>query len=450
MVARQAVVTGHDMKIVHITAGAGGRICGSCLHDNALVRALRARGRDAILVPAYVPTTTDEENVAIDHVVMGGVNVWLQQNVPLFRYTPSFVDRPLDSRRLLGWLSSRTGSAKAADLGPLTVSTLEGEHGRQRKEVRKLGRWLAREQRPDVVHLANALLIGLAREIRQATGAKIVASLSGEDVFIDGLPEPSRSRVWSLLRERSADIDHFVAFNHSFADFMDARMGFGGDKVSVVPHGLDLASFPREPPDLVGRRQARAGKIVVGFLARACPEKGLEILVRALAILARDRDIEVIAAGATVDAERLYLARCLELVHDLGLADRFTWRGQVDRDAKLALLREIDLFALPTTHPEAKGLSAIEAMAAGVPVVASNHGAFPEMLDDEQAGVLHAPGDVASLAGAIAMMADDPERMAACGRRAYSLARSRHSAEAMAQAHEAIYGRLAASGNARR
>ena len=77
------------MKIVHITAGAGGRICGSCLHDNTLVRTLRRRGRDAMLVPAYVPTTTDEENVAIDRVVMGGVNIWLQEHVPLLRYTPA-------------------------------------------------------------------------------------------------------------------------------------------------------------------------------------------------------------------------------------------------------------------------------------------------------------------------------------------------------------------------
>ena len=58
------------MKIVQITAGAGGRLCGSCLHDNALVRALRQRDRDAMLVPAYVPTTSDEENVAEPIVVM--------------------------------------------------------------------------------------------------------------------------------------------------------------------------------------------------------------------------------------------------------------------------------------------------------------------------------------------------------------------------------------------
>ncbi|NCX99053.1 MAG: glycosyltransferase, partial [Planctomycetia bacterium] len=359
------------MRIVQITAGAGGRICGSCLHDNALVRALRGRGRDAILVPAFVPTTTDEENVAIDRVVMGGVNVWLQEHVPLLRYTPAFLDQPLDSRRLLEWLSSRTGSARAADLGPLTVSTLHGEAGRQRKEVWKLARWLAAEIRPDVVHLSNALLLGLAKAIREATGARIVASLSGEDVFIDQLPDPYRQETWTLLRDRAADVDRFVALNRFFAGFMEGRMGLPADTVTVVPHGVDLTVFPAAPPDLVARRKARGGRLRLGFLARACPEKGLDQALKALAILARDRDIELVAAGATVEAERVYLTGCLALAQDLGVADRFTWRGQVDRAGKLALLGEIDLFTLPTTHPEAKGLSAIEAMAAGVPVVAA-------------------------------------------------------------------------------
>jgi hypothetical protein len=205
------------MRIVHITAGAGGRICGSCLHDNALVRALRRRGRDALLVPAYVPTTTDDENVAVDRVVMGGVNVWLQEHVPLFRHTPRVLDPLLDgllgSRRLLAWLAGRTGSTRPADLGPLTVSTLAGEEGHQRKEVEKLARWLADEIRPDVVHLSNALLVGLARRVKETTGARIVCSLSGEDIFVERIPEPHYGRIRRLLRERSADIDRFVALN---------------------------------------------------------------------------------------------------------------------------------------------------------------------------------------------------------------------------------------------
>ncbi len=430
------------MKIVHITAGAGGRICGTCLHDNTLVRALRGRGCDAILVPAYVPPTTDEENVAERKVVMGGVNVWLQEHVPLFRQTPAFVDRPLDSRPLLEWLSGRTGGAKAADLGPLTVSTLEGERGRQRKEVAKLSHWLARDVRPDVVHLSNALLIGLARSIREATGAAIVCSLSGEDVFLDAIPEPHRSRIDGLLRERAADVDRFVAFNQAFAAAMGQRLAVPSDRIDVIPHGVDLDAFPAQPPDLAARRRPRGGRLVIGFLARGCPEKGLDQLVRALPLVAARYDVEVIAAGATVEAERGYLASCHTLARDLGVADRFRWLGQIDRRAKLDLLQSIDVFALPTPRPEAKGLSAIEALAAGVPVVASNHGAFPELLDGERAGLLHEQANPADLARVLAAVLADEEMAGRLGRHGHSLARSRHSAAAMAAAHEALYREL--------
>jgi len=433
------------MKIVHITAGAGGRICGTCLHDNALVRALRGRGCDAMLVPAFVPTTTDEENIAERKVVMGGVNVWLQEHVALFRLTPAVLDAPLDARGLLEWLSSRTGGARAADLGPLTVSTLEGEHGRQRKEVAKLARWLADEVQPDVVHLSNVLLVGLARAIREATGARIVCSLSGEDVFIDAIPEPHRSRTADLLRERAADVDRFVAFNAFNAGFMGGRLGVAAERIAVIPHGVDLAAFPVEPPDLTARRQARGGGLVIGFLARGCPEKGLDQLVRALPLVAARHDVEVVAAGATIETERDYLASCHALARDLGMTDRFRWLGQIDRAAKLDLLASIDVFALPTPRAEAKGLSAIEALAAGVPVVASNHGAFPELLDGERAGLLHAPGDPADLARAINAVLADETLASRLGRHGHAVARERHTAAAMAAAHEALYHGLRGS-----
>ena len=431
------------MKIVHITAGAGGRICGTCLHDNALVRALRGRGCDAMLVPAFVPTTTDEENIAERKVVMGGVNVWLQEHVALFRLTPAVLDAPLDARGLLEWLSSRTGGARAADLGPLTVSTLEGEHGRQRKEVAKLARWLADEVKPDVVHLSNVLLVGLARSIREATGARIVCSLSGEDVFIDAIPEPHRSRTADLLRERAANVDRFVAFNAFNAGFMGGRLGVAAERIAVIPHGVDLAAFPVEPPDLAARRRARGGRLVIGFLARGCPEKGLDQLVGALPLVAERHDVEVVAAGATIETERDYLASCHALARDLGMTDRFRWLGQIDRAAKLDLLASIDVFALPTPRAEAKGLSAIEALAAGVPVVASNHGAFPELLDGERAGLVHAPGDPADLARAIGVVLADETLAARLGRHGHALARLRHSADSMAAAHEAMYASLA-------
>jgi glycosyltransferase involved in cell wall biosynthesis len=374
---------------------------------------------------------------------MGGVNVWLQQNVPLFRHTPAFVDRPLDSRGLLDWLSSRTGGARAADLGPLTVSSLEGEVGHQRKEVVKLAAWLANDVRPDVVHLSNVLLLGLARSIRAATGAAIVCSFSGEDVFIDAISEPHRSRLGDLLRERAADVDRFVAFNRFNAEFMGGRLAVPPERVAVIPHGVDLAAFPAEPTDLAARRRVRGSRLVVGFVARGCPEKGLDQLVRALPLVVAQHDVEVIAAGATIDTEREYLAMCQKLALDFGVADRFRWLGQIDRAAKLDLLASIDVFALPTPRAEAKGLSAIEALAAGVPVVASSHGAFPELLAGEQAGLLHAPGDPADLARAIAAVLDDDTLASRLGRHGHALARSRHSADSMAAAHESMYASLA-------
>jgi glycosyltransferase involved in cell wall biosynthesis len=429
------------MRIVHITAGAGGRLCGSCLHDNTLVRALVARGCDAMLVPAYVPTTTDEENVAQERIVMGGVNVWLQEHVPLFRHTPRFVDRLFDAPPLLRWLSSRTSGTRPADLGPLTISTLRGELGRQRKEVEKLAGWLAADVRPDVVHLSNALLIGLARRIREATGARIVCSLSGEDIFIDAIPEPHRSEIWGLLRDRAADVDAFVALNHFFAGFMAERLALPLNRIEVILHGVDPAGFPTAPPDLAARRRSRGGRLVVGMLARGCREKGLDQLIRALPLLA-SRDVEIVAAGAMVDAERDYVTSCFALARDLGVADRFHWLGQVDRPGKLAFLGSIDLFAMPTVHPEAKGLPVIEAMAAGLPVVAPRHGTFPELLDGEQAGVLHAAGDPADLARVIAAVFADEDLATRLARHGRTLVERRHTADRMAAAHDTLYRSL--------
>jgi len=435
------------MRIIHLTAGAGGRICGSCLHDNALVRALRRRGRDALLVPAFVPTTTDEENVSEPGLVMGGVNVWLQEHVPLFRHTPAFLDRLFDSPALVRWLSGRTGETRPADLGPLTASILEADRGRQRKQVGRLCRSLA-ALGADLVHLSNALLVGLAAPITAATGAPVVCTLSGEDIFIERIPEPHYGRIRDLLRRRAADVARFVALDPAYAAFMADYLEVPPERIAVIHHGVDLALFPAAPPDLGARRQARGGGCRVGFLARACPEKGLDRLVRALPILAAGhagaagRDVTVVAAGATVAAERDYIASCRRLAAELGVADRFTWLGQVDLAGKLALLESLDLFAMPTTHPEAKGLPVIEAMAAGLPVTASDHGSFPELLDGQRAGLLHAAGDPADIARAIATLLAEPERAAACARHGHALVRRRHSADAMSAAHEALYAAL--------
>jgi glycosyltransferase involved in cell wall biosynthesis len=148
-----------------------------------------------------------------------------------------------------------------------------------------------------------------------------------------------------------------------------------------------------------------------------------------------------LAAGAEVDAEHGYLRRCLTLAEELGVAERFRWLGQVDRPGKLRLLESIDVFAMPTLFPEAKGIPVIEALAAGVPVVAPAHGTFPELLDNERAGLLHAPGDSADLAHQLGRLLDNVELASRCGRHGRDLSLARHTADQMAAAHEELYTR---------
>ena len=164
------------------------------------------------LVPLYLPLMTDEPREAGDGLIFfGGINVYLQQKSGLFRKTPAWFDRLLDSPTLLKWAADWTGMTDEKLLGELTVSMLSGEQGQQVKELNKLVTWLASEQRPDIVCLSNALLLGMVRPIRRRLGVPIVCSLQGEDAFLDGLPEPYRQRAWSLLREHATEVDAFIA-----------------------------------------------------------------------------------------------------------------------------------------------------------------------------------------------------------------------------------------------
>ena len=190
------------MKIVHLVAGAGSMYCGSCLHGNTLAAALRTAGGDVLLAPLYTPLRTDDEDVSLPRIAFGGVNVYLQQHWGFFRHTPWMFDRLLDHPSLLRWASRRGAATRPERLGELTVSMLRGEEGRQRKELEKLLHWLETEIRPNVVHLSNVMLSGVARRIGRRLAVPVVATLSGEDIFWRSCRRPTaRPRARSFATE---------------------------------------------------------------------------------------------------------------------------------------------------------------------------------------------------------------------------------------------------------
>src|ERR1700730_4190678 len=206
------------MKILYLTGGAGQMYCGSCLRDNALASELISRGHDVTLLPVYTPTLTDEPNVSQEKVFFGGISVYLEQYVPLFRDSPQWLDRLWDWTPMLQLASRRSISTSPKMLGELTVSMLKGEAGFQHKEISKLLDWLKHEGPPDLVSLPYSLLIGLARPIKEALARPICCTLQGEDLFLEGLQEPYKSEAIDLIRANVKQVDTFIAVSRYYSE----------------------------------------------------------------------------------------------------------------------------------------------------------------------------------------------------------------------------------------
>jgi len=422
------------MKILSITAGAAGMYCGSCLRDNGLAVELLARGHDVTLLPLYTPTNPDEHNVSRDRVLFGGISIYLQQHVPFFRKTPRFLDRLWDSPGVIRAFASRSLSVDPKMLGDMTVSMLEGDRGVLHKEFDKLREWLADEPVPDVVNLPNSLLISLARPLRELLNRPICCTLQGEDLFLDGLVEPYRSKAIDLIRKQVPDVDRFIAVSEYYVPTMTRLLGIPSDRISVVPLGINLDGYERATK--------RDDVFRVGYFARISPEKGLHVLAEAYALFRRktgDAPVRLEAAGYLSRAHESYLDDVKRSLAKAGVANDFTYHGAVDRDGKLAFLRTLDVLSVPTPYDEPKGVFLLEAMASGVPVVQPRRGAFTEIVEKTGGGLLVAPDDPAALADGLYALWSDRERARSLGERAFDGVRAHYSIQKSADKQLEVY-----------
>lgn len=402
------------MKVAYITAGAAGMYCGTCIHDNTVATVLNKQGHNVSLIPTYTPTRTDEENVSLDRVFYGGINVYLQQKLSLFRHTPWVFDRMLDNPKLLNSLASLSASTDARDLGELTVSMLRAEEGYQRKELAKLVKWLREDNRPDIVYLTNSMLIGMAREIKKALNVPVICALQGEDIFLRDLIEPYKTEALSLLAARATDADGFVAPCNYYAQFMAAEyLQVSIDNIHIVPLGLNLDGHG----ELNDKTESPPLKI--GYLARICPEKGLHLLVSAFYTLTKELgtdNVELHVAGYLGKKDEPYFEELVNQVHAWELQESFVHYGEVTRSQKIDFLNRLHVFSVPTVYRESKGLSILEALANGVPVVQPAHGSFPEMVDATGGGILVQPESSDAVAEGILQLYRDSERRRQLGK----------------------------------
>lgn len=395
------------MNIIQLIPGSGNAFyCENCLRDCTLFKELHEQGHDVLRLPLYLPIASDElEHHTSKTIFFGGVNVYLQQKFALFRKTPRWLDRLLDSPRLLKWAAGMGGMTEAAELGNLTLSMLRGEEGLQVKEVERLVSWLSTQEKPDVVHLSNALLLGVARRIKEELNVPVVCSLQDEDIWIDALPEPQRQMVWDTLMERAADVDAFMAVSKYYGDEMCERIKIPCEHVHVVYNGIDTENYhttdtPVNPP-------------VLGFLERQCPEKGMEVLVEAFIILKKNGRIpglKLRAAGGSLVEDKPFLKKMHKRLDSENFGGDVEILPNLDFEDRLEFLHSLSVMSVPAEHAEAFGIYIIEALASGIPVVQPNNGAFPELLDMLGGGVLYEPNEPQKLAESIESLLLDPQR----------------------------------------
>jgi glycosyltransferase involved in cell wall biosynthesis len=427
------------MNILYLTGGAGQMYCGSCLRDNALAAELMARGHDVMLLPVYTPTLTDEPNVSGDKVFFGGISVYLEQYVPLFRTSPRWLDRLWDSTPMLQLASRRSISTSPKMLGELTVSMLKGEEGFQHKEISKLLEWLKHEGTPDVVSLPYTLLLGLAKPIKDALQRPICCTLQGEDLFLEGLQEPYRSEAKSLIRDNIRYVDAFISVSEYYAEFMPGYLGIPREKIRVVPLGINLQGYDST---VKTRPDTNSRPFSVGFFARIAPEKGLHVLAGAYRLMRKDGRLpkaRLEAAGYLAPEHETYLKDIEREMNDAGLGEEFSYRGVLDREQKIGFLQSLDVLSVPATYDEPKGMFLLEAMACGVPLVQPRRGAFTEIIQKTSSGLLVEADDPESLAAGILTLYNDPALREQLGQSGFEKVRQHYSVARMADRALDVY-----------
>jgi glycosyltransferase involved in cell wall biosynthesis len=288
---------------------------------------------------------------------------------------------------------------------------------------------------PDVVH-AHFWMSGLA-SVQAAAGLGIPVlqtfhALGSVKRRHQGDADTSPEQRIDLERGLCATVDHVVA-TCSDEVFELRRLGLPSDRVSIVPCGVDTSVFtPRGP---VAPRSGRPRLLVLGRLVE---RKGQEDAVRALAAVP-DAEL-VVVGGPPVDEldDDPEVSRLRAIAAELGVADRLVFTGAVSRADVPGWIRSADVvLAVPWYEPF--GITPLEAMACGRPVVATAVGGLVDTVVDGGTGVLVPPRDPAALGEALAALLADEERRVAHGAAGVERARTRYRWSRVVADTDAVY-----------
>ena len=395
------------MNIIQIIPGSGGSFyCGNCLRDSKYVDALRKQGHQVVKIPMYLPLFSDEHDITDIPIFYGAISTYLKQVYPIFRKMPDWFEKLLDSKPMMKIAASMAGSTRAKGLEDMTISMLLGEQGEQKEELDKMVNWIAEHCKPDIIHISNALLLGLAKRLKEKTGVPVLCSLQDEDVWVDAMQPKFQQKIWDLMHERAEDVDALVAVSNFFAETMKKLMNLRDEKMHTFYLGVDADDYHFIPVKEKPRN--------IGYISRMCHENGFDIVVDAFIELKKKpgfEDVKLIATGGSTGDDAKYIKEQKHKIRENNLEDSFEIIDEFEGDTRHVFFKKVSLISVPVRIGEAFGMYLLESMASGVPVVQPALGAFPEIVGLSGGGVTYMPNLPEKLSETWAELLANPEKM---------------------------------------
>jgi glycosyltransferase involved in cell wall biosynthesis len=302
----------------------------------------------------------------------------------------------------------------------------------------RLVSYLIKDGKPDVIHLSNALILGLARQLKKRMDVKIVCSLLNEDDWIDDMTEPYRSKAWSMIAAESIYVDSFVTPSRYFKEIVINKTGLKGDNIHIVPLGIDppppheKVKDPSKPPAL-------------GYFCRVSQHNGFDKLVDAFIDLKTKNllpGLTLNVCGGYTGDDKPFISTQIKKIRERGFQKSIRIYPEFSGDKKAEFFNNVDVISVPVRKYDGYGLYILEANSAGIPVVQPATGAFPEILEMTGGGITYSPDSVEELVSALLRMFTDNDLCKKMGNTGSTNVRSMLSLNKMSEGLSLVYTEL--------
>jgi len=427
------------MKIVNIVPGFGGTFyCGNCLRDSGYTKSLIKLGHDAMMLPIYLPLTL-EHGVEEDKnpIFYGAVNIYLKQNFKFLRNMPAWMERFFNSSSILRYAAKKAGSTRTEGLEEMTISMLMGKEGNQNTELQELIDFLKVHEQPDIVHLSNALLLGLAKQLREQLNVPVVCSLQDEDVWVDAMNEDYSNKVWDLMSKKGEDVDAFVAVSDYYSSEMKNKMNIPDEKMHIVPIGIESSLYKYSEP--------KQNPQVIGYLSRMYKEHGFALMIDAYIQLKQNpkfKDVLLKLSGGYTADDKKFVKKQIRKLKKANVFNDVEFIEDYLADNRYKFFNQLTILTVPVLKGEAFGTYQLESMACGIPLVQPALGAFPEIIKQTGGGVTYTPNTADAISNKWEEVLSNPKKITEMSNKGEKSVKEKYAIDVVSESVLEIYKKL--------